>query len=113
MSCVPAGHTGHTPDLHDGRTFETIDDGIAHSEALGGPMAVVERARAAVESLPSGLAYVGFSLGVLAAQSIAQTRPGARGAVLCYFALPLEEWGDNWPATWPDGVRPQLVWRAK
>jgi dienelactone hydrolase len=103
-----AGHTVYTPDLHEGRTFETIEDGMAHSESLGGPPAVVERARAAVESLPSDLVYVGFSLGVLAAQSLAQTRPGARGAVLCYAALPLGLWGDDWPATWPAGVRLQL-----
>ena len=103
-----AGHTVHTPDLYDGRTFQTIDDGMAHSEELGGPMTIVERARAAVASLPSEAVYIGFSLGVLAAQSLAQTRPGARGAVLCYSALPLGEWGDNWPATWPDGVRLQL-----
>jgi len=103
-----AGHTAHTPDLFDGKTFRTIDDGMAYSEALGGPMALVERACAAVESLPGGVVYVGFSLGVLASQSLAQTRPGARGAVLCYSALPLGEWGDNWPATWPEGVRLQL-----
>jgi hypothetical protein len=59
-------------------------------------------------SLPSDLVYVGFSLGVLSAQSLAQTRPGASGAVLCYSALPLGEWGDNWPGTWPNGVRLQL-----
>src|SRR5690242_3706938 len=81
---------------------------MAHSEELGGPMAIVERARASVAALPDGVVYVGFSLGVLAAQSLAQTRPGARGAVLCYSALPLGEWGDNWPATWPEGVRLQL-----
>jgi dienelactone hydrolase len=45
---------------------------------------------------------------VLPAQSLAQTRPGARGAVLCYAALPLDRWGDNWPATWPEGVLLQL-----
>jgi dienelactone hydrolase len=103
-----AGHTVHTPDLYDGRTFERIEDGMAYSEELGGPMTVVERARAAVELLPSDVVYVGFSLGVLAAQSLAQTRPGARGAVLCYAALPLGQWGDNWPETWPDGVPLQL-----
>jgi dienelactone hydrolase len=103
-----AGHTVHTPDLYDGRAFDTIEDGMAHSEELGGPMAIVERARAAVASLPSETAYVGFSLGVLSAQALAQTRPGARGAVLCYSALPLGEWGDNWPARWPSGVRLQL-----
>ncbi len=103
-----AGHTVHTPDLFDGRTFGEIEDGLAYSEEIGGPVGVVDRARAAVESLPSDVVYVGFSLGVLAAQSLAQTRPGARGAVLCYSALPLGEWGDNWPAEWPDGVRLQL-----
>jgi dienelactone hydrolase len=103
-----AGHTVHTPDLYDGRTFDTIEDGMAHSEAIGGPMAIVDRGRAAVEPLPTEVVYVGFSLGVMAAQSLAQTRPGARGAVLCYAALPLGEWGDNWPATWPEGVRLQL-----
>lgn len=103
-----AGHTVHTPDLFDGRTFEQIDDGLAYSDELGGPMGMVDRGRAAVASLPSDAIYVGFSLGVLPAQSLAQTRPGARGAVLCYSALPLGQWGDNWPATWPDGVRLQL-----
>ena len=102
------GHTVHTPDLYDGRTFDSIEDGMAHSEEIGGPMAIVERARAAVESLPSEVVYVGFSLGVVSAQSLAQTRAGARGAVLCYSALPLGQWGDNWPATWPEGVRLQM-----
>jgi dienelactone hydrolase len=103
-----AGNTVHTPDLFDGRTFDTIEDGMAHSEEIGGPMAVVDRGRTAVASLPSEVVYVGFSLGVLPAQSLAQTRPGTRGAVFCFSALPLGEWGDNWPATWPDGVRLQL-----
>ena len=104
-----AGHTVHTPDLYDGRTFGSIDEGLAYSEEqVGGPMGVVERARAAVATLPGEVVYVGFSLGVLAAQSLAQTRPGARGAVLCYSALPLGQWGDNWPETWPEGVELQL-----
>jgi dienelactone hydrolase len=103
-----AGHTVHTPDLFDGRTFDAIEDGMAHAEGIGFPGAILERGRAAVESLPNDLVYVGFSLGVLSAQSLAQTRPGAGGAVLCYSALPLGQWGDNFPAAWPDGVRLQL-----
>jgi dienelactone hydrolase len=103
-----AGHTVHTPDLFEGRTFTQIDEGLAYSEELGGPVAMVDRARAAVEPLASDAFYVSFSLGVLSAQSLAQTRPGARGAVLCYSALPLGQWGDNWPAEWPEGVRLQL-----
>src|ERR1051325_10744877 len=103
-----AGHTVHTPDLFEGRTFDSIEDGMAYSEELGGPTAMVERGRAAVESLPAEVVYVGFSLGVLPAQSLAQTRAGARGAVLCYSALPLGQWGNNWPAPWPEGVGLQL-----
>jgi dienelactone hydrolase len=104
-----AGHTVHTPDLFGGRTFDSIEDGMAYAEAsLDFPMGVVDRARAAVESLPREVVYIGFSLGVMPAQSLAQTRPGARGAVLCYAALPLGQWGDNWPADWPDGVPLQL-----
>lgn len=103
-----SGHSVHTPDLFDGRTFDTIEHGLAYSEELGGPTAMVERGRAAAESLPEEVVYIGFSLGVLPAQSLAQTRPSAQGAVLCYSALPLGQWGDNWPATWPDGVPLQL-----
>jgi dienelactone hydrolase len=103
-----AGHTVHTPDLFEGRTFDTIEGGMAHSEELGGPIAVVDRARAVVDALPADVFYIGFSLGVLPAQSLAQTRPGARGAVLCYAALPLGQWGEKWPETWPDGVPLQL-----
>jgi dienelactone hydrolase len=104
-----AGHTVHTPDLFDGRTFESIDDGMAYAqEHLDFPMGVVERARAAVADLPADVVYVGFSLGVMPAQSLAQTRDGARGAVLAYAALPLGQWGDNWPAEWPHGVPLQL-----
>ena len=84
-----AGHTVHAPDLYDGRTFHTIEDGMARVDELGGPMAIVERARAAVAPLPNEAVYIGFSLGVLSAQALAQTRAGARGAVLCYSAVPV------------------------
>jgi dienelactone hydrolase len=47
--------------------------------------------------------YVGFSLGVLPAQKLAQTRPGASGAVLCYSCVPVAEFG-----SWPDGVPVQV-----
>ena len=102
------GHTVHTPDVYDGRTFDTIEEGMAHAEELGFPMGIVERGRAAAAELPADAFYVGFSLGVMIAQSLAQTKPGARGAVLVYAALPLGEWGDNWPAEWPDSVPLQI-----
>ena len=30
-----AGHTVHLPDLYDGRTFETLEEGIAYAEPVG------------------------------------------------------------------------------
>lgn len=103
-----AGHTVHTPDLYDDATFETVEAGMAHAEELGFPDEIVRRGRAAAESLPADVHYVGFSMGAMPAQSLAQTRPGARGLVLAYGALPLGQWGDNWPAEWPEGVALQL-----
>ncbi len=91
-----AGHRVHTPDLFEGHTFETIDEGVAHAEEIGFGV-VMERGLAAVEELPAGVVYVGFSLGVLPAQFLAQTRPGALGAVLCYSCVPVSEFGSAWP----------------
>ncbi len=96
-----AGHTVHTPDLFDGRTFGSIEEGMAYAARLGFPGAVLERGARAVEGLPAGLVYAGFSLGVLPAQQLAQTRPGARGAVLCYACVPPSEFGDGWPSGVP------------
>lgn len=94
------GHVVHTPDLFDGRTFPDIDSGIAHVDEIGFGT-VVERGVAAVESLPDGLVYAGFSLGVLPAQALAQRRPGARGALLFEACVPVSEFGDRWPDAVP------------
>ncbi|XGX79246.1 hypothetical protein LQK93_02045 [Terrabacter sp. BE26] len=45
--------------------------------------------------------YAGFSLGVMAAQRLAQTRPGARAALLLDSAIPLGEFAPEWPAGVP------------
>src|SRR5262249_6926425 len=98
-----AGHVVHTPDLLDGRTFPSIQDGMAYAEELGFPDEILQRGAAAVDELPAELVYMGFSLGVLPAQRLAQTRPGARGAVLCYSFVPTSFFGP-----WPDGVPLQV-----
>ena len=98
-----AGHTVHTPDLFDGRRFDSIEAGLAHVGELGGMEGFAERGAAAIADLPSDVFYVGFSLGVVVAQQLTQTRPGARGAVLCYSFIPPEFFGD-----WPDGVPVQV-----
>jgi len=43
------------------------------------------------------LVYAGFSLGVVPAQMLAQTRPGARGALLFYSCVPVAAFGSGWP----------------
>jgi dienelactone hydrolase len=91
-----AGHTVHTPDLFEGRTFKTIDEGMAHVGEIGFGEIIARGTRAA-DALPAGLVYAGFSLGVVPAQKLAQTRAGARGALLFYSCVPVSEFGPSWP----------------
>jgi dienelactone hydrolase len=91
-----AGHTVHTPDLYDGKTFASIDDGVGYAKEVGFA-AIAERGRLAAEGLPNELVYAGFSLGVMPAQELAQTRTGARGALFFSAAFPASEFGGSWP----------------
>jgi dienelactone hydrolase len=95
------GHTVHTPDLFDGRTFDSIDAGMAYAQEIGFPGEVIERGVRAADALPIELVYAGFSLGVVPAQKLAQTRPGARGALLLYSCVPTSAFGTSWPADVP------------
>ena len=95
-----AGHTVHTPNLFDGRTFGTIDEGVAYAGKVDFGE-IIELGVRAAEALPSDLVYAGFSLGVLPAQKLAQTRAGARGALLFYSCVPTSEFGSSWPAKVP------------
>ena len=91
-----AGHTVHTPDLFDGRTFDTLEQGMSYVNERGFDKLIELGVRAAQE-LPAEMVYAGFSLGVVAAQMLAQTRPGARGALLFYSCVPVSEFGPAWP----------------
>ena len=95
-----AGHAVHTPDLYDGRTFDSIEEGLANVEAIGFE-AIVERGVQVAQELPAGLVYAGFSLGVVPAQMLAQSRPGASGALLLHSCLPTSAFGEGWPAGVP------------
>lgn len=95
-----AGHTVHLPDLFEGQTFDSVEAGVGHAREVGFDV-VLERGRAAAEELPAELVYAGFSLGVLPAQLLAQTRAGARGAVLMESCVPPSEFGGDWPAGVP------------
>lgn len=95
-----AGHTVHAPDLYDGKTFATLAEGIAHAGEIGFGT-IVERGASVADGLPAELVYAGFSLGVLPAQMLAQTRPGAQGALLVHSCIPPSEFGGEWPAGLP------------
>jgi dienelactone hydrolase len=98
-----AGHTVHTPDLFDGRTFETLEDGMGFAREAGFG-ALAERGVAAADDISPDVVYAGFSFGVMMAQQLAQTRDGARGALLMYSCLPVSEFGE----AWPEGVPVQV-----
>jgi len=97
-----SGHTVHTPDLFDGATFASIEEGMAYVEGVGFD-SLIDAGVQAVQTLPAGLVYAGFSLGVAPAQKLTQTRPGALGALLCYSCVPPSYFGP-----WPDGVPVQI-----
>src|SRR5262249_20216291 len=92
-----AGHTVHSPDLFDGRTFSSIDEGVAYASEAGFGN-IIDRGA-------SEVVCGGFSLGVLPAQKLAQPRPGASGALLFYSCVPMSEFG---PSSWPADVPVQI-----
>jgi pimeloyl-ACP methyl ester carboxylesterase len=100
-----AGHTVVVPDFYDGRRFATLDEGMAYAEEVGFDQ-ILERNVRSADDLPSDLVYAGFSLGEMSAQKLAQTRPGARGALLFYSCIPIT--GDWAFGPWPDGVPVQI-----
>ena len=98
-----AGHAVHTPDVFDGQTFGTLEEGMAYAREVGFDT-LAERGMAAARDISSGVVYGGFSFGVTVAQRLAQTRAGARGALLMYSCLPVSEFGQ----AWPEGVPVQV-----
>ncbi len=89
-----AEHVVHTPDLYEGKTFTELADGVGYAEQVGFGT-IIERGRLAADGLPNE--YAGFSLGVLPAQMLAQTKPGVKGALLFHSCVPTSEFGGSWP----------------
>ena len=95
-----AGYRVHVPDLYNGRTFDDLGAGIGYAQRVG-LGAIVERGVRAAAALPDALIYAGFSLGVLPAQTLAQKRRGARGALLFSACVPTGQIGGAWPRDVP------------
>jgi dienelactone hydrolase len=99
-----SGHTVHTPDLFDGRTFDSLEEGFAYARELGD--APDAKATRAAEALPEAVVYAGFSWGVGSAQRLAQTRPDARGALLYEACCPIT--GEHAFGPWPERLPVQI-----
>ena len=99
-----AGHTVHTPDLFDGRTFATMDEAFAVVQEAGD--AFDANADGVAHALPEELVYAGISWGVGAAQRLAQTRAGARGALLYEACFPIT--GEYAFGPWPNDLPVQI-----
>ena len=97
------GHVVNVPDLYEGATFDTVVDGVAYAEKVGIDT-ILSRAAKAVNQLPARTVYAGFSLGAVAAQMFAQTRPNAQGALLYHGGSPTSRFS----RPWPDGVPLQM-----
>ena len=95
-----AGHDVDVPDLYEGRIFDTLDAGVANAESIG-METIIERGELAADALPESTVYAGFSLGTLPAQKLAQTRPGALGALLFHGGIPAATLGSEWPKAAP------------
>ena len=87
-----AGHVVHAPDLYDGKTFAELEEGVGYAEQVGFGT-IIERGRLAADGLPNEIVYAGFSLGAMPAQMLAQTRAGAKGALLFHSCVPTSEFG--------------------
>lgn len=95
-----AGHVVHTPDMYDGQTFPVLDDGMTYLRDRGFD-AVTAHGIALAADLPADVFYAGMSFGVMPAQQLVQSRPGARGALMLHAALLPSDLEGDWPAGLP------------
>ncbi|MFJ1752594.1 dienelactone hydrolase family protein [Kitasatospora sp. NPDC088134] len=88
-----AGHTVHTPDLYEGRTFDDLEEGMAYRDEVGNDDLLRRAVTAVAPLLPAepGLVYAGFSLGGSLAQNLALADEKARALVLFHGTSDLRE----------------------
>ncbi|GAA2832769.1 dienelactone hydrolase family protein [Kitasatospora sp. CM 4170] len=88
-----AGHTVHTPDLFEGRTFEDIEEAMAYKEEVGNDELLRRAVGAAAPLLgpDTAMVYAGFSLGGSLAQNLALADENARGLLLLHGTSDIRE----------------------
>lgn len=79
-----AGHEVWTPDLFEGRTFDTVEDGMEFNESIGKDELLKRAVLAAAPYSERGLVYAGFSLGASIAQTLGLGDERARGLLLLH-----------------------------
>lgn len=80
--------------------FGDLEAGVGYAQKIGF-RTIIDRGVDVARELADGLVYAGFSLGVLPAQQLAQTRPGATGALLFSACVPPSEFDSTWPDALP------------
>ncbi|CAL9414719.1 hypothetical protein SUDANB120_01725 [Streptomyces sp. enrichment culture] len=86
-----AGHEVQVPDLFEGRTFETVEEGVAHRDEVGRDELLRRAVAAAAPYSDRGLVYAGFSFGGSVAQHLALADEKARGLLLLHGTADLGE----------------------
>ncbi|MGW7696606.1 dienelactone hydrolase family protein [Streptomyces asiaticus] len=79
-----AGHEVVVPDLYEGETAETVEDGMVIKERIGRDELLKRAITAAAPYSDRGLVYAGFSLGGSLAQNLALADDKARGLLLLH-----------------------------
>ncbi|GAA2504566.1 dienelactone hydrolase family protein [Streptomyces thermolineatus] len=79
-----AGHEVHVPDLFEGRTAATAEEGMAIKEEIGREELLMRAVTVSAPLSERGLVYAGFSLGGSVAQNLALADSRARGLLLLH-----------------------------
>ncbi|WP_394434902.1 dienelactone hydrolase family protein [Streptomyces sp. SGAir0957] len=86
-----AGHEVWTPDLFEGKTFDTVEDGMALRDEIGKDELLKRAVLAAAPYSDRGLVYAGFSFGAATAQTLALGDDKAKGLLLLHGTSDLAE----------------------
>ncbi|AXE82711.1 dienelactone hydrolase family protein [Streptomyces atratus] len=86
-----AGHEVQVPDLFEGHTFETVEEGMAFKEEVGKDELLRRAVLAAAPYSDRGLVYAGFSFGASTAQTLALGDEKARGLLLFHGTSDIAE----------------------
>ncbi|MHC0432094.1 dienelactone hydrolase family protein [Streptomyces sp. O3] len=86
-----AGHEVRVPDLYDGRTAETVEEGMRIKDEIGSDELLKRAVLASAPHSDAGLVYAGFSLGGSLAQNLALGDEKARGLLLLHGTSDIAE----------------------